>query len=121
MTGTSVADVNKMIKQAEKDRTIIKYKTVVNWDKIDDEQVWALIQVKVKPEPETGFDTIAGRLAHYDQVRSCSWLGNIRPAARRHRQDGTKGSGFRFPEPCPPGRRAVHGNALCPQTIQGRR
>jgi DNA-binding Lrp family transcriptional regulator len=58
-------------KQAEKDKVILKYKTVVNWDRVEtDEQVWALIEVKVKPEPEVGFDSIAERLARYEQVRS---------------------------------------------------
>lgn len=70
MTGTSAAEVNKAIKQAEKDRVILRYKTIVNWDKIEEERVWALIEVKVKPEPEAGFDSIAGRLAQYDQVQS---------------------------------------------------
>ena len=71
MTGMPVDEVNKAIKQAEKDRVILKYKTVVNWEKIEsDEQVWALIEVKVKPEPEAGFDSIAERIARYEQVRS---------------------------------------------------
>ena len=70
MTGTSAAEVNKTIKQAEKDRIILKYKAVVNWDRLEDEQVWALIEVKVKPEPEAGFDSIAGRIAQFAQVRS---------------------------------------------------
>jgi DNA-binding Lrp family transcriptional regulator len=71
MTGMSAAEVNKAIKQAEKDRIILKYKTVVNWERVEgDEQVWALIEVKVKPEPEVGFDSIAERIARYEQVRS---------------------------------------------------
>jgi DNA-binding Lrp family transcriptional regulator len=71
MTGMPVAEVNKVIKQAEKERIILKYKTVVNWDRLEgDEQVWALIEVKVKPEPEVGFDSIAGRIALFEQVRS---------------------------------------------------
>jgi DNA-binding Lrp family transcriptional regulator len=71
MTGKSAAEVNEAVKQAEKDRIILKYKTVVNWDKVEsDEQVWALIEVKVKPEPEAGFDSIAERIARYEQVRS---------------------------------------------------
>jgi DNA-binding Lrp family transcriptional regulator len=71
MTGMPVAEVNKAIKQAEKERIILKYKTVVNWDRVEEEeQVWALIEVKVKPEPETGFDSIAERIAQYEQVRS---------------------------------------------------
>ena len=70
MTGMSVAEVNKLIKKAEADRIILKYKTVVNWDSVKDEQVWALIEVKVTPEPETGFDLIAERVAQFPQVRS---------------------------------------------------
>ena len=71
MVGVSAAEVNKAIKQAEKDKIILKYKTVVNWDRLEgDEQVWALIEVKVKPEPEVGFDSIAERIAHFEQVRS---------------------------------------------------
>lgn len=70
MTGASSAEVTRTIKKAEKDRIILKYKAVVNWDRIEDEQVWALIEVKVKPEPEAGFDSIAGRIAQFHQVRS---------------------------------------------------
>jgi DNA-binding Lrp family transcriptional regulator len=71
MTGASLDEIGKLISQAEKDRIILKYKTVVNWDRFEeDEQVWALIEVKVKPEPEAGFDSIAGRIAQFHQVRS---------------------------------------------------
>jgi len=70
MTGLSATVVNKTIKQAEKDRIILKYKAVVNWDRVEDEQVWALIEVRVKPEPESGYDSIAGRIAQFEQVRS---------------------------------------------------
>ena len=71
MTGLSAEEVDKLIKQAEKDRVILKYTTVVNWDRVEgDGLVWALIEVKVKPEPEVGFDSIAGRIAQYEQVRS---------------------------------------------------
>jgi DNA-binding Lrp family transcriptional regulator len=70
MTGMSSAEVSRAIKQAEEERIILKYKAVVNWERVEDEQVWALIEVKVKPEPEVGFDSIAGRIAQFKQVRS---------------------------------------------------
>jgi DNA-binding Lrp family transcriptional regulator len=70
MTGVPAGEVTGLIKQAEKDRLILKYKTIVNWDRIEDDQVWAIIEVRVKPEPEAGFDAIAGRIARYGQVRS---------------------------------------------------
>jgi len=70
MTGQNADDIDKLIRQAEKDRVILKYRTVVNWDRVEDEQVWALIEVRVTPEPEAGFDSIAERIARYQQVRS---------------------------------------------------
>ncbi len=70
MTSTPAAEVTRLIQQAEKDRIILKYKTVINWDRVEDEQVWALIEVKVTPEPEAGFDSIAERIALFQQVRS---------------------------------------------------
>ena len=71
MTGTPVSEVSKIIEQAEKDRIILKYKTVINWDRLEENgQVWALIEVRVKPEPEVGFDSIAERIARFEQVRS---------------------------------------------------
>ena len=50
MTGLSVAEVTKLIKQAEDERAILKYKALINWAKVDEEQVWALIEVKVEPD-----------------------------------------------------------------------
>jgi len=70
MTGTPSAEVAKLIKQAEKDRTILKYKTVINWDKVEDEQVWALIEVKITPQRDVGFDAIAERIYRFSQART---------------------------------------------------
>ncbi len=70
MMGIPTDEVTRLIKQAEEDRTILKYKTVINWDRVEDEQVWALIEVKVTPEPEAGFDSVAERVSHFPQVRS---------------------------------------------------
>ena len=71
MTGIPAAEVSRLVKQAEKDRIILKYKTVINWERVEDEKVWALIEVKVTPEPEAGFDSIAERISQFHQVRSC--------------------------------------------------
>jgi len=70
MTGTTAAEVNKLIKEAEKERTILKYKTIVNWDNVEDEQVWALIEVKLTPEKDVGFDSVAERVYRFPQTRS---------------------------------------------------
>ena len=70
MTGIPAAEVNRKIKQAEKDRAILKYKTIINWDKVENEHVWALIEVKTTPEKDTGFDSIAERISRFPQTSS---------------------------------------------------
>ncbi len=70
MTGIPSAEVTKHIKQAEKDRTILKYKTIINWDKVENEQVLALIEVKITPQRDVGFDSIAERIYRFPQART---------------------------------------------------
>ena len=70
MTGISVAEVKKSIKKAEEDRAVLKYKTVIDWAKLGEEQVWALVEVKVVPQRDVGFDAIAERIYRFPQARS---------------------------------------------------
>jgi len=70
MTGIPVAEVEKTIKKAEKDRAILKYKTVIDWTKLGEEEVWALVEVKVVPQRDVGFDAIAERIYRFPQARS---------------------------------------------------
>jgi len=74
MTGTPAAEVTSIIKQAEKERTILKYKTVINWDRLGEEEVWALIEVKITPQRDVGFDSIAERIYRFPQVRTAYLL-----------------------------------------------
>lgn len=62
--------VRKMIKEAEKKGIIRKYKTVIDWDKVEEEHVYAIIEVKVTPEREVGYDAIAERVARFPEVVS---------------------------------------------------
>lgn len=70
MTDTPGNEVSKLIKQAEKDGTIIKYKAIINWEKVGKEHVWALIEVKVTPEKDVGFDAMARRIYLFPQART---------------------------------------------------
>ncbi len=70
MTGIPVSKVSEAIKQAEKDHTILRYKTVINWAKLGEEQVWALVEVKITPQRDVGFDKIARRVYEFPQARS---------------------------------------------------
>ncbi len=70
MTGKTEGEVKKLIKKAEQDQAIIKYKTIVDWNKAGKEQVWALIEVKITPQRDVGFDSIAERIYHFPQART---------------------------------------------------
>ena len=69
-TGLTHAEVDREIQRAEKNCTILSYKTAINWDKLGEEQVWALVEVKVQPQRGVGFDSIAERIARFHQARS---------------------------------------------------
>ena len=78
MTGLSVEEVGRLIQQAEKDRVILRYKTVINWDKVSEEQVWALIGVKLIPQKDVGFDSIAEQIYRFPQTRTVYLIsGNV--------------------------------------------
>lgn len=70
MTGTPQGEVSELIKKAEKDRIILKYKTIINWEKAGEEQVSALIEVKIAPQRDVGFDAVAERIYRFPQTRS---------------------------------------------------
>jgi DNA-binding Lrp family transcriptional regulator len=70
LTGISVKDVKKEIEKAEKSRIILKYKTIIDWGKMGEETVSALVEVKVAPQRDVGFDAIAERIYRFPQVRS---------------------------------------------------
>jgi DNA-binding Lrp family transcriptional regulator len=70
MVDKPVSEVEKIIKQAEKDRTILKYRTIIDWPKLGHEDVWALIEVRVTPQRDVGFDAIAERIYQFPEVYS---------------------------------------------------
>ena len=70
MLGISEEEVSAEIKAMEDDRTILKYTTLVNAEKAGRDGVTALIEVKVTPERDVGFDKIAERIYRFPQVRS---------------------------------------------------
>ncbi|MFH1768707.1 MAG: Lrp/AsnC family transcriptional regulator [Candidatus Omnitrophota bacterium] len=72
LTGESVKDIQKRIKQYEKKGVIVKYKTMVNKDRLPEEKtVLALIEVNVTPQKDVGFDHVAERIYRFPEVKSC--------------------------------------------------
>jgi len=58
------------IKEYEKSGIIRGYRAVVNWDDVPDSGVVALIELKVAPQLQKGFDEIAERVLKYKEVES---------------------------------------------------
>lgn len=70
MTGGSLDEIRALIKEAETDHTIVRYKTVINWEKVSNDRVEAIIEVKVTPQRDTGFDAIARRVYNFPEART---------------------------------------------------
>ncbi|NLO85750.1 MAG: Lrp/AsnC family transcriptional regulator [Clostridiales bacterium] len=70
MTGTTIENVAEAITEMEKNRIILRYSPVINWDKTDRERVEAMIEVRVTPQRDQGFDAIAQRIYRFDEVKS---------------------------------------------------
>jgi len=73
MLKRSVASVKKAIKNFEKQGVILGYKTVINKELVrdDDSEVRAIIEVRVTPQKDVGFDKIAERIYSFPEVSSC--------------------------------------------------
>ena len=65
------AEVETRIKNLESNGVILGYRTVINEEKLEVDIVRAVIEVKITPEREGGFDRLATRIARFDEVRSC--------------------------------------------------
>lgn len=63
-------DIKKAIELYEKDGVILGYKTIIDWDKTDREYVSALIEVKLTPQKDRGFDRVAEKIYRYPEVQS---------------------------------------------------
>lgn len=72
--GLNVAQVEHMITELEQAKVIVRYSAVVNWDKVESERVNAVIDVKVTPQREVGFDAIAERIYRFPEVTSVSLM-----------------------------------------------
>ncbi len=70
MTGATVEQVAESIERMEKDRVILRYAPTINWDKTDRERVEAMIEVKVTPQRDMGFDAVAKRIYRFEEVKS---------------------------------------------------
>ncbi|NBT89708.1 MAG: Lrp/AsnC family transcriptional regulator [Verrucomicrobia bacterium] len=74
VTGKTAQEVEAALKKYESDRVILGYRAVLDPDRIGHGGVRAVIEVRITPEREGGFDRIAARVARYPEVVSCQLM-----------------------------------------------
>ena len=70
MMDTDEAEIRREIDSLEKNGTILAYKTIVDGEKTDIESVTAMIEVKLTPQKEKGFDRVAEKIYNYPEVKA---------------------------------------------------
>ena len=65
------SEVKTQIQALEDDRTILGYMALINDEKIQVDRVRAVIEVKLTPEREGGFNHLASRIARHPEVTAC--------------------------------------------------
>ena len=70
MLATDEQTIKKEIKEMEDANVICGYPTLINWDQTDCELVTALIEVKVTPQRNMGFNKVAERIDRFEEVES---------------------------------------------------
>ena len=70
MLNVPVAEVEQRIAEYEQRGIIRGYQAILNEDQLDLDKVTAVIEVKVTPQREGGFNTIAERISRFPEVRS---------------------------------------------------
>ena len=71
MIGLSVEETEQSIKKLEDNKVIVRYITVIDWDKVEEHSgLTAMIDVKVTPKRGVGFDDIAERIYRFKEVDS---------------------------------------------------
>lgn len=73
---TEIAEdiIQEIIEQFEEEGVILKYRAIVNWEKIESPEVTALIQVNVTPQHGKGYNEVAGKISAMEEVKTCILL-----------------------------------------------
>lgn len=70
MLDTPKKDIEAKLEELEGNGTILGYKAMIDWEKTDREYVTAMIDVKLSPQRDRGFDKIAEKIFQYPEVQA---------------------------------------------------
>jgi len=74
MLDTPENELAETMKRVEDEKIIIKRPAIINWEKAGIDNVTAVIDVKITPQRESGFDLIAERIYRFPEVHSVSLM-----------------------------------------------
>jgi DNA-binding Lrp family transcriptional regulator len=77
MLDTTVDEVNSSIKELEKDGLLKGYKAVVDWEKLDDAYVTAIVELNVVPKAGLGFEEVAKKIMAFPEVESVYLMSGV--------------------------------------------
>ncbi len=69
--GLKEAEVESELTRLQDERILLGWRPVFNPAEVEDDQVRAVIEVKISPEREGGFDRLSLRISRFDEVESC--------------------------------------------------
>ena len=67
----TLQEVNDRLRELEASRTILGYHAILNEEELGVNHVRAVIEVRITPEREGGFNRLAHRISKFPEVRSC--------------------------------------------------
>lgn len=70
LMGRPEEDVAREIKELEDSGVIRKYITLIDWEKLEEAHVFAVLELKVALQRKTGYDAVAERIARFSEVES---------------------------------------------------
>lgn len=68
---TDPAEIDQQIADFEKQKVILGYHSIINWDLVEKDSVTAMIEIKITPQRGQGFDRVAHRIYSFPQVKDC--------------------------------------------------
>ncbi len=71
MVGAEEGEVRQRVARLEAERVVLRYPAMINWERTEKDMVQAVIEVRVQPQRERGFDAVAARIYQFEEVTSC--------------------------------------------------
>ena len=68
MLGAEQSEVEENIRSLEKDGLIKGYKAIIDWEKLDEAYVSAIVELNVVPKAGLGFEEVAEKIMKYSEV-----------------------------------------------------